>query len=273
MGKFDGILICTDLDGTLIGSDRNISRENIEAIEYFKSEGGYFTFVTGRMPFFVERMYNAIKPNVPFGCINGGGLYDFPNQKYIWMGEMGDGVNELIRMIDEQFPKVGIQVNTFYKTYFSKENEIMWWFRKGTGVPNLVKAYDDIDEPVAKIIFGVDNEEDIRAVEKCLRAHPLADNFDFVRSEETLFEILPKGIGKGVSITKLVELLGIDRKKTVSIGDYNNDISMFRASNISVAVANASEDAKAAAKYITVSNNEHAIARLIKDIEDGKYEF
>ena len=79
MGKFDGILICTDLDGTLYNSDREsrtISKENLNAIEYFKSEGGYFTIVTGRMPCFSDEAYNAVKPNCPFGCINGGGLYD-----------------------------------------------------------------------------------------------------------------------------------------------------------------------------------------------------
>ena len=50
MGKFDGILICTDLDGTLYRNDKTVSKENREAIEYFKNEGGYFTFITGRMP-------------------------------------------------------------------------------------------------------------------------------------------------------------------------------------------------------------------------------
>ena len=59
MGKFDGILICTDLDGTILKNDKTISNRNIEAMEYFKKEGGYFTFVTGRMPFFVS--YEKIK--------------------------------------------------------------------------------------------------------------------------------------------------------------------------------------------------------------------
>ena len=52
MAKFDGILICTDLDGTLLKKDKTVSRENLDAIEYFKANGGYFTYVTGRMPFF-----------------------------------------------------------------------------------------------------------------------------------------------------------------------------------------------------------------------------
>ncbi|MBQ3226919.1 MAG: HAD hydrolase family protein, partial [Clostridia bacterium] len=53
MGKFDGVLICTDLDGTLLKKDKTISEENLKAIEYFKREGGFFTIVTGRMPFYV----------------------------------------------------------------------------------------------------------------------------------------------------------------------------------------------------------------------------
>ena len=54
MGKFDNILICTDLDGTLFRNDKSISQRNVDAIEYFKSEGGYFTFITGRMPYYVD---------------------------------------------------------------------------------------------------------------------------------------------------------------------------------------------------------------------------
>lgn len=68
MGKFDGILICTDLDGTLLRNDGTISQENLSAIEYFKAEGGYFTFVTGRMPYYAMHICETIKPNVPFGC-------------------------------------------------------------------------------------------------------------------------------------------------------------------------------------------------------------
>ena len=70
MKKFSNILICTDLDGTLLDDEKRISDENIKAIEYFKDNGGYFTFVTGRMPFFVKNIYVKIRPNAPFGCSN-----------------------------------------------------------------------------------------------------------------------------------------------------------------------------------------------------------
>lgn len=270
MGKFDGFLICTDLDGTLLCSDKTISDENLSAIAYFKQEGGIFTFITGRMPFFVSRVYDLIQPNGPIGCINGGGLYDYPNQKYLWQGVMPDGVVELIRSVEKSVPAVGIQVNTFYKVYFCKENPVMQEFRRLTGLPNLTAHYAEVTEPIAKIIFGCEREEEIRQVTETLRSHPLAGNFDFIRSERTLFEILPKGIGKGTAIHNLVKHLGLDIRKTIAVGDYNNDISMFHAAKVGIAVSNACEEAIAAADCVTVSNEESAIARVIHDLEAGR---
>ena len=269
MGKFDGILICTDLDGTLHRNDRTVSKENLDAIEYFKSEGGYFTFVTGRMPFYATKTCELIKPNAPFGCVNGGGVYDPQKGEYIWNKPTPAHAVELMAFVDENFPNVGMQINTFYKTYFCKYNDTMRRFREETGLPDLRARYDEIFEPIGKVIFGSEINEEILALSDALLSHPLAKDFDFIRSELTLYEILPKGIGKGVAMAKLIEHLGIDPNKTIAIGDYNNDISMFHTARYGIAVANACKDALDAADMVTVSNEEHAIARVIHDIENG----
>ena len=249
----------------------DISNENKTAIEYFKSEGGIFTFVTGRMPFFVSDIYNEIQPNAPFGCINGGGLYDHRTQEYVWTHELTGSFRELIKEIDKNFPNVGIQVNTFHKVYFCKENEVMVNFRAVTRLPNLIGNYMEVREPVAKILFGVNTEKEMEGVIVTLNSHPLSSAFDFIRSEETLYEILPKGIGKGTSIQKLAEYMNTDINKTIAVGDYNNDISMFHAAKAGIAVANACPDALAAADYVTVSNEENAIAKIIENLGNGMY--
>ncbi len=269
MKKFEGILICTDLDGTLLRRDCTVSRENLEAIEHFKAEDGFFTFITGRMPFFVSRIYEAVKPNAPFGCINGGGIYDHREGRYMWTKSAPRSVLTLVEYVDRHIADIGIQVNTFERIYFCKENEAMMHFRHATGVPNLVRAYTEIDEPIAKIVFGDTKEENIRLVKELLDAHPMADEFDFIRSEKTLYEILPKNTSKGTVLPKLAESLGVDMKRTVAVGDYNNDIGMLRAAGFGIAVANACPEAKAAADYITVSNEEHAIARIVSELENG----
>ena len=273
MKKFEGILICTDLDGTLLRDDKSISAKTLEKIEYFKSEGGYFTFITGRMPFFVKNIYDLINPNAPFGCINGGGIYDHREMKYLWTKELSKEAMELVRATDEAVEGIGIQVNTFDKIYFSRNNSAMEHFRAATGMPNLQGHYDDVKEPVAKIVFGDTREEAIMAIKKVLDTHPKTDKFDYIRSERTLYEILPKGINKGAVLPRFSEILGLDSKRIVAVGDYNNDVAMIKEAGVGIAVANATEEAKAVADYITVSNQEDAIAKIIEDIEHERIIF
>ena len=271
MGKFDGVLICTDLDGTLLDNDKSISAENIKAIEYFKSEGGYFTFVTGRMPFVVSYISDAVKPNAPFGCINGAGLFDSVKNEYIWKTPISDKIIEFVEYADNTFPDIGIQVNTFYKTYFCRENETMANYRRLTKAENLVRDYKDVHEPVAKVLLGSEDLAVIDKMVKVLGEHPLANEFDFTRSERSLYEILPKGSNKGVVLSMLCEHLNIDKSKTITIGDYDNDAPMFKASAVGIAVKNASEKALSSADFVTVSNHEHAVAKVIYDLEKGNF--
>ncbi|MBO7169752.1 MAG: HAD hydrolase family protein [Clostridia bacterium] len=133
--------------------------------------------------------------------------------------------------------------------------------------------YDAVDEPFAKILFCDWRLEAMAEVERVLKAHPRAEEFSFVRSEKYLYEILPKDTHKGRVLRPLAEHLGVDPRRTVAIGDYDNDIGMLREAAVGVAVANASPAALAAADRVTVSNEEHAIARLISDIESGAISF
>ena len=95
--------------------------------------------------------------------------------------------------------------------------------------------------------------------------------FDFIRSERTLYEILPKGANKGTALCKMAELLGIKQERTIAVGDYNNDISMIKAAGAGFAVANAVDEVKAVADHITVSNNESAIAAIVDRLDKGEF--
>jgi len=63
MGKFDKVIIVSDIDGTFLGKNGRIVPENIEAIEYFKREGGSFTVATGREHFLVPPSLPDIEKN------------------------------------------------------------------------------------------------------------------------------------------------------------------------------------------------------------------
>lgn len=271
MKKFEGMLFCTDLDGTLYNDDKTVSKENLDAIEYFKSEGGLFTFITGRIPATSKHIYDTIHPNAPYGCINGAAIFDAQKGEYIYKVFLPKDVMELVKYIETELPDMGVQFNTEKTVYFNKDNTAMKYFRSMTGLPYISCPCEEILEPTFKVVFAHEDENRIEKLRQLLAAHPKADNFDFIRSEKTLYEILPKGTSKGVLLCKLAELLGIDIRKTIAVGDYNNDVSMIKAAGVGFAVSNAVTEAKAVADYITVSNNEHAIATIIDGLDKGLY--
>ena len=273
MGIFDGILFCTDLDGTLFNDEKRISAENKAAIEYFQREGGIFTFVTGRMPYFAKQVADIVAPNAPFGCINGGGLYDIEKGAYLWKTGLPDSVLELVRYVAREIPDMGIQINGFDYILFCHENQAMAEFRRATGVENRTCTLDAVDIPIGKIVFGHTDTKLIDRLSELLHAHPRANEFTFIRSELTLFEILPPRMSKDVAMCKLAELLHIDPKKIFAIGDYHNDIGMIRAAGVGVAVANAQPEVIAVADYVTpVDNTHHAIAHVIDQIAKGRFQ-
>lgn len=267
MKKFEGILICTDLDGTLLRDDKSISKRNIEAIEYFKAEGGFFSLVTGRAPQIAAVVCEKVCPNAPIGCMNGGGIYDWNAGKYVWAQTVPDDIRDIVRTVMREVPSVALHVNTFGPLYFQRDNSAMTRFRKLTGLPDLQKDCDDITEPITKVFFADDDEAAIEKVMEVLANHPKRDLFSYIRSEIDKYEVLPKGISKGTALLKIAETVGAT--KTIAVGDYNNDIPMFEAAQIGIAVANACEDALAAADIVTVSNEEDAMAKIIEDIEEG----
>lgn len=264
MKNFEGLLLVTDLDGTLLKNDKSISKENLEAIEYFKANGGKFTFITGRLPVGSKRIYNIVKPNAPIGCINGGGIYDWENEKLLWHMALCDEALFLAEYVDKNMPTMGIELNAFDKIYFCKKNRAVEQHRKNENFEDIICHYTEVEEPVSKILFADDPKEVDKLVE-LLAKYAESEMYDFIRSDPKYYEVLPKGSSKGNLVVKIAQMLGVDIKNTIAVGDNDNDVSMLKMAGRGYAVSNASDNAKAAADFITVSNEESAIAKVIEE--------
>jgi hydroxymethylpyrimidine pyrophosphatase-like HAD family hydrolase len=78
-------------------------------------------------------------------------------------------------------------------------------------------------------------------------------------------EINPIGISKASGIEEVCRLIGISMSEVVAMGDSLNDMAMIKAAGLGVAMGNAQEELKAAADLVTVTNNEHAVAKIIRE--------
>lgn len=270
MGKFENILICTDLDGTLFNDDKEISDENRKMIEYFKSEGGLFCFVTGRTPKGAALIARAAKPNMPCVVFNGAGIYDFEKKQHIWTTGLDNKAGEVIKLVTDKLPNMGVIVPSDDDVYFCNENFMTDMYYKLTvGENKIVKNYWDIGDEWKKVIFA-DTPERLAEVKAIVDESSYKDKYFYVKSHDCLFEVLPLGINKSSGIKKLKEYCSLENRMIVAVGDGDNDADMLEFADIGVAMENATSAAKEAADYITVSCNEHAIARVISDLETGK---
>ena len=269
MGKFDGILLCTDLDDTLLTTDKHVSAENTRAIEYFKSEGGLFTFVTGRVPMGARLILEYVHPNAPIVCFNGAAIYDFRDEKMLWSRSLEDEAIKVVEYIDNLFDFAGIEVCTDDKIYFCRTNRVVEEHQMLEKLPDNFLNYHDIPERWKKVLFMAETDE-LGLIKDAIATSPFADKYTFVQSSPWYYELLPKNASKGEGLIHLADLLGIDRSRTIGVGDNENDLMMIKMAGKGIAVANAIDEVKQAADYITVDNNSHAIAAVIKSIENGE---
>ncbi len=84
-------------------------------------------------------------------------------------------------------------------------------------------------------------------------------------------EVMPLGVAKGLGLQKLAEHLGIDRSQVMAIGDGGNDVDMLTYAGLGVAMANGSDEAKAAADHVlSCTNDQDGVAKAIWAILRGE---
>jgi hydroxymethylpyrimidine pyrophosphatase-like HAD family hydrolase len=93
---------------------------------------------------------------------------------------------------------------------------------------------------------------------------------DYVNSEPGCIDIMPKGVHKWDGVQRFLDMFGYTAQQVIAAGDFDSDVSMLQGAGIGVAVQNAQPCAKAAADYITVSDNNHdTVADIIDELLFG----
>lgn len=266
MGKFDGYLLCTDIDGTLVADNQTVSMENTQAIEYFKREGGKFTIASGRIWTSMARFFTYARPNLPVVSHNGAVVYDLENRKIVYEKVLPKSAFEVVEYVDQKFGFSGIEIYTADALYFCKQNDRTNQHFDFEKLNYIEKKYQDIREPWQKVIFVQEPEQTLQ-LKKDLEQSEYYAKYSFVQSAGPFYELLHKNACKGDALLHLASMEGIKPAHIVAIGDNDNDVSMLCTAGISYAVENAHPAPKAAAKYMAPSNNDSAVAYAVEQLE------
>ena len=87
---------------------------------------------------------------------------------------------------------------------------------------------------------------------------------EITNSHPSNIELNPLGISKASGVEAVCQLLGIRMSEVIAMGDSENDITMIREAGLGVAMGNAQDEVKRIADITTVTNNEHAVAKIIR---------
>lgn len=270
-GKFSGILLVSDVDGTLLTKEHILPKNNIDAINYFINNGGLFTIATGRPSQSIEVLLKDVHINIPGIVFNGGGIYDFNKKEYLWSIFLNNSAKEIVRLIIERFPQIGIVIYSGKTMFAPVENEQYYRLANAEKSASLVCDLEEIPFPWFKIVF-IGEMKHLEKLSEFLKFCEI-DEFDLVFSNYYLFEILPKGCSKGNALKLLPSKANINVNKIIALGDYYNDIELLKNADISAVVENAPEEIKNLAHIITVSNDKGAVADLIKFLDTKKMSF
>lgn len=268
MGRFDNIAILTDLDGTFLADRAQMVDRNVEAIEYFKSEGGLFSLATGRMHFNIEETVKGVYDlvNAPAIMCNGTYFYDFGERRIFKESFMdkalvasavefvlGQGFYGFVRGCDPQ----GYIVDSVDK----RGRDLLLSY----GITSYVEIpYCEWNtENWYKLCFE-DEASELVLIEGLLR-EKFPDVFEYNRSRPTLLELQMKGVNKSILIDTFKDYYRQKGKElTLYVcGDNENDIEMLKKADVSVCPANAIDAVKAISERCLCSNNEGLLADLI----------
>jgi Cof subfamily protein (haloacid dehalogenase superfamily) len=260
-------VIALDLDGTLTNARKEITPATRSALLEAQQRGVRIILASGRPVFGIAPLADELRLSEHHGYImayNGGQIIDWSTREVVGQQTLDP---EVLPYFYECACRGGFEILTYdgddvicehpenqYVQYECMLNKM-----KARRVEHFLEA---IHEPKPKCLIVGDPEPLARL--EAEMAERLRDTNGVYRSEAFFLELVPKGIDKALSLERLFERVGFSREELIACGDGYNDLSMIRYAGLGVAMANAKEEVKAAADYITLSNEEDGVAAVVQ---------
>lgn len=275
MGEINMVyrLLAINVDGTLLQSNGRLNKSTKEAIEYVHQKGIYVALVTNRSFYSAKKVAKSIKIN-PMIVAHQGAFVAETIEKPLLVKRISE---ELTLEVVQLLEKTKCQIQLLHEKA-SLANRI------NTPENLLSRAVMTLNDPhifsqnyvevlseelqerpftptKVDIIFPKKNDLD----EMYLLIQNLFPEIEVIRQSKDQLTLVPKGVSKWNGLLYLATYLRIKRREIVAIGDDIDDIEMIAGAGLGVAMGNAAPEVKAAAKWVTRSNDENGVGYMLKE--------
>jgi Cof subfamily protein (haloacid dehalogenase superfamily) len=246
-------MIITDLDGTLLHSDKSISDYTRNILSRCREKGIIITVATARDWLSAEYYINEVNPD--YEITTDGALIHSGSRLIYECGLDIDKTNNIVSDLKSICSDSGIIVAAMHNVY---------WNIQKAGANDLYKTvYNDYSGPLEEVAYKIavtlpskDIAENIAARHDCkLRWYRDGLWCSFVHKDSDKLQ----------AIHALCRHTGIDIGDVAAFGDDLSDIEMLKACGRGIAVSNALQGVREIADEITGSNNEDGVARYIEE--------
>jgi Cof subfamily protein (haloacid dehalogenase superfamily) len=262
-------LICSDVDGTLLNKERELSTTTINTIKKVAKHLP-FVFISSRMPQAIHHLQSATDTlQMPLVAYNGGIIQH--QNKTLFSEEISF---ELTAKIVQVNATIGVHLSLYHESDWFVPQDDFWANREANNTkvtPNVlsnekvVSQWESVQKGAHKIMC-MGEEHKIEELFQKL-SQQMGEHLHLYRSKPTYIEIAPKSISKFTAIQLLLQdLYTLEPSSVVAYGDNYNDIDLLTHVGLGIAVSNAKPEVKAIAHQITLASYEDGVATSIQHL-------
>ncbi|WP_099467987.1 Cof-type HAD-IIB family hydrolase [Konateibacter massiliensis] len=262
-------ILFTDLDGTLLNDERKISYQNKQAIQKALDMGHKIVITTGR-PLASTLLLTEELGLDGDGCyaitFNGGLIYDCGAKQAISKATLS---KEYLGTLFDAARRHQVHYHSYSDKNVVSEHLTDELTRYCDHIKIPYQVVEKIEEaltenPIKAIMINFEGRDRLSKIKQELEAF-CQDKINCYFSSPYLLEFGSLDASKGNALKFLCNHLGVPVENSIAAGDEENDISMLQAAGIGAVMANASDEIKRYADYVTENNNNnHGIAEIIE---------
>ena len=265
-----------DVDGTLLNSKKEISKETKDALMKCQANGIRLILASGRPSSGLAKLVLELEMQKHHGMIvsyNGSKIHDCETDEILFNEPMSiedaKSVLEHLKGFDI-YPMVDkgdyMYVNNVFAPpihFQNTEINIIEYEARGGNYLLCEKSdlADFVDFAPNKILTA--GQVDYLAENHQKMMEPFKDSLSCMFTAPFYFEFTAKGIDKAKALDTSLGKLGFGPENLIAFGDGHNDISMVDYAGIGVAMDNAVSELKDVANYVTDSHNHDGIAKAL----------